>query len=133
MTRRNFGSHYHRGTCKQCGAVNVAIYANGDPVRHKCAQLAVALTPAEIDFARKNRETKILDRSKQPADKLRLALHLIKLHITADETQQNRDLHRAVGLIVDVCRDRRVDLAIDRCGVCGALSCYGDCVEQAAI
>jgi len=63
-------------------------------------------------------------------NKLREALHLIKLHITEAETQRNRDLHRAVGLIVDVARAR--DLVIDRCGVCGALACKGDC-EQAAV
>ena len=35
---------------------------------------------------------------------LRSALDLIKQHITADETAQNRDLHKAIGLIVDVAR-----------------------------
>jgi len=35
---------------------------------------------------------------------LRAALHLIKVHISEKNTQQNRDLHAAVQLIVDVAR-----------------------------
>jgi hypothetical protein len=36
--------------------------------------------------------------------KIEKALSLIKQHITEKETQQNRDLHQAVQLIVDVAR-----------------------------
>jgi hypothetical protein len=36
--------------------------------------------------------------------KIQNALHLIKLHITEARTEQNQDLHNAVGFIVDVAR-----------------------------
>lgn len=35
---------------------------------------------------------------------IREALALIKRHISSEETDQNRDLHNAVGLIVRACR-----------------------------
>lgn len=38
-------------------------------------------------------------------EKLQQALRLIKIHIEAEETPHNRDLHQAVGLIVDVARE----------------------------
>lgn len=36
------------------------------------------------------------------------ALHLIKIHITAEDTPQNRDLHHAVQLVVNVCRSNGI-------------------------
>jgi hypothetical protein len=36
---------------------------------------------------------------------LKQALHLIKIHIGAKQTEQNRDLHNAIQLIVDVARE----------------------------
>jgi hypothetical protein len=38
-------------------------------------------------------------------EKLRLALKLIKQHITEENTKQNHDLHNAVHLIVTVARE----------------------------
>lgn len=35
---------------------------------------------------------------------LQQALHLIKVHIGAEQTDHNRDLHDAIGLIVEVAR-----------------------------
>lgn len=40
--------------------------------------------------------------------KIQRALHLIKLHIEAENTPKNRDLHNAVQLIVDVCREHNI-------------------------
>jgi hypothetical protein len=40
--------------------------------------------------------------------KLRTALDLVKKHITADETAQNRDLHSAISAIVDVARNHNL-------------------------
>lgn len=37
--------------------------------------------------------------------KIKQALHLIKIHIETANTDHNRDLHKAVQLIVDVTRD----------------------------
>lgn len=37
--------------------------------------------------------------------KLERALHLIKIHIEAEDIARNRDLHTAVQLIVDVARE----------------------------
>ncbi len=42
--------------------------------------------------------------NQQNEAKLQKALRLIKAHITPDETDQNRDLHNAIQLIVDVVR-----------------------------
>lgn len=40
----------------------------------------------------------------QQEQTLQDALHLIKIHIGAEQTEHNRDLHNAIGKIVDVAR-----------------------------
>jgi len=45
-----------------------------------------------------------MDANKKAKTDLAEALYLIGEHITDAETKQNRDLHRAVGLIVNVAR-----------------------------
>lgn len=48
------------------------------------------------------------DVRKQQNQDMQAALHLIKLHITEENTPQNRDLHAAIQLIVKVARQHNL-------------------------
>jgi len=60
-------------------------------------------SPAESAYAVRAIEQSIQRRNEQEKT-LQEALRLIKTHITSEHTEQNRDLHNAIGKIVDVAR-----------------------------
>jgi hypothetical protein len=61
------------------------------------------MQPVPVSSPDKCREGKKTTMSPNEFD-LSVAVSLIKKHITSEETEQNRDLHKAIGLIVDVAR-----------------------------